>query len=443
MTGDAHPLDPLAALGGDEASDDAVLAAMVDVERALLRAWGELEEVDVAAEAARLDAARLNAAALAEGNALHGNPVIALLAGLREQVPAEGPARDLLHRGATSQDVVDTALVLVVARSLPSIRHDLVTAGERLAELADRHVATLQVGRTLTQHAAPITFGTTAAGWLDGVTSAIDGLDRLSLPVQLGGSVGTGTAIALSAEGADAPDALRTALAAWLELDDPGRSWHTERTPILRIAAALTATVGAAGRIGAAVSELARSEVAEVAVGSGGASSAMPQKRNPVLPVLLVSAARRAPGALSVIAGALVAEDQRPAGAWHSEWPPLRELLVLALQSAAALSQLAAGLSVDVERMRDALDSQGGAAWAEPASALLARRDGPSAASAAVREALAAAESDHTSHLLDRLGLSRADLERTVFDRSSLIVDAAVARFRRVAEPGSRGEDRR
>src|SRR5690606_31944456 len=203
--------------------------------------------------------------------------------------------------------------------------------GDAVATLADTHRNTPMAGRTLGQQAAPTTFGSRAADWLDAITESIAGLDALALPVQLGGAAGTGASI--RGMGGD-PAPVRAALAADLGLADPGRSWHSDRIPVARLASAVGIAVGALGRIGADLVSLGRTEVAEVLTADEGRSTAMPQKRNPVSAVLLVAASRRSPQLVATLFGGLESVDERPPGAWHAEWAALRSLLDVGVGSA-------------------------------------------------------------------------------------------------------------
>lgn len=322
--------------------DTAYLQALLDTEAALTRAQAALGLVPVAAGPAVTSAAVAAAfdlpslAARARGG---GNPVIPLVADLTTAVGGEyGP---FVHRGATSQDIMDTATMLVAARTLDLILTDLGRTQSALAAVAAAHRDTAMPGRTLTQHAVPTTFGLKAAGWRSLILDARDRLTavRASLPVQLGGAAGTLAAFtAFRTTGARATaapahpvdtHALVAAYARELGLRAPELPWHTLRTPIADLAGALAFAAGALGKIAVDVLTLARTEIAEVAEGSGGGSSAMPHKANPVRSTLIVAAARRAPQLAATLYGALPAEDERPAGAWHAEWEPLRDLLRL------------------------------------------------------------------------------------------------------------------
>lgn len=266
--------------------------------------------------------------------------MIPLVADLTAAVGKEyGP---YVHRGATSQDILDTALMLVARRTLDLILADLERTARALGRLAAAHRDTVMPGRTLTQHAVPTTFGLKAAGWRSLVLDARDRLARLRLPAQLGGAAGTLAAFA--AFGAEDPGALVAAYAGELGLVEPALPWHTLRTPIADLAGGLALTAGALGKMAADVLTLSRTEIAEVAEGSGGGSSAMPHKANPVAATVIAASARRAPGLAATLYGSMVAEDERPAGAWHAEWEPLRELLRLVAGAAHNAAELVEGL---------------------------------------------------------------------------------------------------
>jgi 3-carboxy-cis,cis-muconate cycloisomerase len=376
--------------------DTAYLQALLDAEAALTRAQAALGLAPAAAGPAvtsAADAAAFDVRSLAERARGGGNPVIPLVADLTEAVGgAYGP---YVHRGATSQDIMDTATMLVAARTLDLILADLGRTGSALAALAATHRDTVMPGRTLTQHAVPTTFGLKAAGWRSLVLDARDRLAvvRASLPAQLGGAAGTlaaftvfraagaesaadtGAGSADSPAPADTPVDTRALVAAYareLGLREPELPWHTLRTPIADLAGALAFAAGALGKIAADVLTLARTEIAEVAEGSGGGSSAMPHKANPVRSTLIAAAARRAPQLAATLYGAAAAEDERPAGAWHAEWEPLRDLLRLVGGAARDAVDLARGLRVDAGVMRAHLDLTHGLIVSERLAAELA-----------------------------------------------------------------------
>ncbi|MGV9574229.1 3-carboxy-cis,cis-muconate cycloisomerase, partial [Streptomyces nigra] len=299
-----------------------------------------------------------------------GNPVIPLVGALTRAVGEEhGP---YVHRGATSQDIMDTALMLVAVRALDPVLADLERTQRAFARLAAAHRDTALPGRTLTQHAVPTTFGLKAAGWRALVLDARDRTTavRDTLPAQLGGAAGT--LAVFGAYGAADPIALPAAYARELGLRAPELPWHTLRTPVADLAGCLAFTAGALGKAAVDVLTLSRTEIAEVAEGSGGGSSAMPHKSNPVRSTLIVAAARRAPQLAATLYGSLVAEDERPAGAWHAEWEPLRDLLRLVGGAARDAAELAEGLRVRPDAMRANLDLTGGAVVSERLSAELA-----------------------------------------------------------------------
>lgn len=277
-------------------SDTAYLRALLDAETALTRAQASLGLAPAGAATAVTHAAAtadFDLASIALRARSGGNPVIPLVTDLTAAVAAEfGP---YVHRGATSQDILDSATMLVAARTLDLVLDDLERTGHHLARLAARHRDTVLPGRTLTQHAVPTTFGLKAAGWRSLVLDARDRLAvvRTSLPAQLGGAAGT--LAAFTAFGADDTRALTAAYARELGLAEPALPWHTLRTPIADLAGALAFTAGALGKTAVDVLTLSRTEIAELAEGSGGGSSAMPHKANPVRATLVAAAARRAP----------------------------------------------------------------------------------------------------------------------------------------------------
>ncbi|MGW4874286.1 3-carboxy-cis,cis-muconate cycloisomerase [Streptomyces chartreusis] len=357
--------------------DTAWLQALLDAEAALTRAQAALDLAPAGAAQAvtrAADAGRFDVRSLAERARAGGNPVIPLVGDLTKAVGEEyGEAYgSYVHRGATSQDIMDTASMLVAARTLDLVLGDLDRTAAALARPASEHRDTAMPGRTLTQHAVPTTFGLKAAGWRALVLDARDRVRNVrdSLPAQLGGAAGT--LAAFGAYGASDPTALPAAYARELGLRAPDLPWHTLRTPVADLAGCLAFTAGALGKVAADVLTLSRTEIAEVAEGSGGGSSAMPHKSNPVRSTLIASAARRAPQLAATLYGSLAAEDERPAGAWHAEWEPLRDLLRLVGGAARDAVELAEGLRVRADVMREHLDLTHGLIVSERLSAELA-----------------------------------------------------------------------
>ncbi|MEU6141711.1 3-carboxy-cis,cis-muconate cycloisomerase [Streptomyces sp. NPDC047081] len=368
-------------------SDTAYLQALLDAEAALTRAQASLDLAPVEAATAVTGAAvadRYDVRSLAERARGGGNPVIPLVADLTKAVGEEyGP---YVHRGATSQDIMDTATMLVAVRALDAVLPDLARTERALARLAAGHRETAMPGRTLTQHAVPTTFGLKAAGWRSLVLDARDRIKavRDSLPAQLGGAAGT--LAAFTAYGAQDPQALVAAYSRELGLTEPLLPWHTLRTPIADLAGCLAFAAGALGKVAADVLVLGRTEIAEVAEGSGGGSSAMPHKANPVRSTLIAAATRRAPQLAATLYGSMAAEDERPAGAWHAEWEPLRDLLRLVGGAARDAAELTEGLRVDADAMREHLGLTHGLIVSERLSAELAAMLGRARAKALLTE---------------------------------------------------------
>jgi 3-carboxy-cis,cis-muconate cycloisomerase len=324
--------------------------AMLDVEAALARvgaATGRVPPDAAAAIVAACRADRFYVDDLGWRAVADATPVPALVADLRAAVPAS--AREHVHAGATSQDIVDTATMLVARRALATVHADLAATAERLAVLADTHRYTVQIGRTLLQQATPTTFGLVAAGWLvavDEVRTRLSTVDHHRLAVQFGGPVG-----ALAGLGRDAP-AMLAALAADLGLAEPVLPWHTDRGRIGELAAALGGVAGALGKVAGDVALLAMPEIGEVAEAAPGASSAIAGKRNPAAAVLVTACAHRAPGLVATLLAAAPQELQRAAGRWQAEWGTLADLLRIVGGAAGHARRMLAGLRVDPDRMR-------------------------------------------------------------------------------------------
>ncbi|QFZ17790.1 3-carboxy-cis,cis-muconate cycloisomerase [Saccharothrix syringae] len=382
----------------DLLGDRAWLEAMIAFEVALARVQAEAGVVppgtaEAIAEAG--DPERFDWAALVRGVRETGNPVVGFVGQLTDLVRRVDPtAAEHVHLGGTSQDVLDTAAMLVVRNAFERVRDDLRSTAGALAGHVRAHRGSVMAGRTLTQHAVPITFGLKAAGWLSGVLDALDRVERVldgGLPVSLGGAAGT---LAAYAEFGPARVLdLVGPLAAELGLAAPDVPWHSTRTPVADVAAALAVVGGALGRIAVDVAVLTRTEVGEVAEGSApgrGASSAMPQKRNPVRSTAIAAAARQVPGLVAVLHQCAVVEDERSAGGWHAEWQPLREALRLVCGAARNAAALTSELVVFPERMRRNAELTGGAIVSERLGAVLAPVLGKAEAKAVLAEATAA-----------------------------------------------------
>jgi len=399
------------ARGGVEAGDAAWLQAMLDAEAGLARALeraglapaGAGEAVTAAARAGNFDPNELGGLA-----ALTGNPVPGLARALARQVPQT--AVSAVHRGATSQDIVDTAAMLLAKRAIDVIAADLARAADAAAGLAAAHRDSIMIGRTLLQQAVPVTFGLVAAGWLTSLDEARAGLDSVGprLAVQFGGAAGT-----LASLG-EAGQRVTALLATELGLAVPVLPWHTDRLRIIDLGTALARVAAVLGKIARDVTLLAQSEVGEVSEGGGpadaradqrgadqqapaaprrGGSSAMPHKRNPVASIAILGCTRQVPGLLATLAAASEQELQRAAGAWHAEWEPLTALLRLTGSASSWAADLLPGLVVDTSRMAANLAATKGLPLAEHVSSLLAGVLGGAQAHDLVAEAGARATS--------------------------------------------------
>lgn len=405
-------LSPVAAGTAAEAatSGQAWLRALVDAEAALARAQERLGRIP-GGVAEAIAAAPVDLAGLAVRARGAGNPVVPLVADLREA------AGEHVHHGATSQDIMDTAAMLVADRTRRIIVADLTRTADALAGLARRHRDTPMAGRTFGQQAVPTTFGLRAAGWLTAVAHARDVLAGLRLPAQLGGAAGTLAAygtldlIPLFAEETGLAEAVLP--------------WHTLRAPVAELGAALALAAGALGKLATDVVLLAQTEVGEVAEpaapGRGG-SSAMPHKRNPVLATMIRSAALRVPAYAQILLAAQVAGLERPAGEWHAEWRPMSDALRLAGGAAETAAELAGGLEVFPGRMRENLRDE---LLSEHVTVELARTSGRSSARQTVTDALR--EGRPLSDLLP--GVDPHD----VIGRAPELVDRALDAYERKA----------
>lgn len=361
-------------------SDRAWVAAMLEAERALANAEalaGVIPAHLAGPIAGACDIERYDVATIVETGRMAGNPAEPLVRALREAVGGE-PA-GLVHFGATSQDIVDSAAMLVARRALALIDEELAGAAAVCAGLAEAHRLTPMAGRTLLQQAVPTTFGLKAAGWLVALVRAKRRLASLSLPAQLGGAAGT-----LALLGNDGPHVAEL-YAAELDLAAPLVPWHTERSAVGELGAALALAAGACAKVAYDVALLEQTEVEEVREPAGaGMSSTMPHKRNPVGSALTLACGRRVEASAHLLLGGLVQEHERSLGAWQAEWGALSDALAYTGGAAAALRGVLEGLEVDADRTRTNLDATGGAIMSERLTHLLAARMGHEPARAAV-----------------------------------------------------------
>lgn len=360
--------------------DQGRVQAMLDVEAALARAEARVGLIPASAVAPIENACRADLydfTALGEAIATAGNSAIPLVKALGKQIAAtDAEAERYVHLGATSQDVMDTGLVLQLRQALDLIESDLAQLADSLAAQAQRHAATPMAGRTWLQHATPVTLGMKIAGWLGAVTRSRQRLRELKprlLVLQFGGASGT-----LAALGEQAFP-IAQALAEELQLTLPEQPWHTQRDRVVEFGAVLGLIAGSLGKLGRDISLLMQTEAAEVfepsAPGKGG-SSTMPHKRNPVGAAVLIGAATRVPGLVSTLFSAMPQEHERSLGLWHAEWETLPQICCLVSGSLQQARLLADGLEVDAARMARNLDLTQGLVLAEAVSIVLAQRVG-------------------------------------------------------------------
>ena len=428
--------------------DQGRVQAMLDFEAALARAEarvGLIPQTAVAPIEAACQAGHFDFAALGEAIASAGNSAIPLVKALGKQIATQdAEAERYVHLGATSQDVMDSGLVLQLRRALELIDSDLAQLGQTLATQAQRYVATPLAGRTWLQHATPVTLGMKIAGWLGAVTRSRQRLQELKprlLVLQFGGASGT-----LAALGEQAMP-IAQALAKELQLGLPDQPWHTQRDRLVEFGSVLGLIAGSLGKLGRDISLLMQTEAGEVfepsAPGKGG-SSTMPHKRNPVGAAVLIGAATRVPGLLSTLFSAMPQEHERSLGLWHAEWETLPEICCLVSGSLKQALLVTQGLEVDAGRMVRNLDLTQGLVLAEAVSIVLAQRVGRDAAHHLLEQCCkrAVAEQRHLravlgdepqvtaelsaeelDHLLDPahyLGQARTWVERAVAEHSAL-----------------------
>jgi 3-carboxy-cis,cis-muconate cycloisomerase len=372
-------------------SDRGRLQGMLDFEAALARA---LARAGVAPESAvepivaqcRTDLFAMDV--LAREAALAGNLAIPLVKALTAAVAkSDSKAAGFVHWGATSQDAIDTGLVLQLRAALDLMQRELLQFSVTLARVAETHQATLLAGRTWLQQASPTTLGLKVAGWLDAVHRQRERIARARNEVstlQFGGAVGT-----LAALGEKGPT-VAAALASDLKLKVPSIPWHTHRDGFAEVATTLGLLVGTLGKIARDISLLAQTEVGEVLEpnesGRGG-SSTLPHKRNPVGSAVALAAAIRVPALVSVMLTAMVQEHERGLGGWHAEWETLPEIFLLAAGALAHMAHVVDGLEVYEEHMTHNLAATHGLILSEAVAIALAKHMGRSAAHQLVERA--------------------------------------------------------
>lgn len=379
---------------------------MLDFEAALARAEARAAVIPASAvhpivSACRVELFDLNAIAKAAADA--GNTAIPLVKQLTALVAkTDKEAAGYVHWGATSQDVMDSGLVLQIRDALSHMESDLAALCDSLARLAGEHRSTPAVARTWLQQAIPTVLGLRFAGWLDALTRCrvrLAEMPRRVLVLQFGGAAGT-----LASLG---PNGLRVAdaLAKELGLPAPALPWHTERDRFAEVATTLALLTGALGKIARDIALQAQTEVAEITepvVEGRGGSSTMPQKQNPVASAVALAAATRVPGLVSTMLSAMVQEHERSLGAWHAEWETLPEIVRLSAGALRHLREIAPNLQISTVRLREHLEDTRGLIFAERISMTLAERIGKQRAHQLVAEASRNAVTEH-KHLRDTL----------------------------------------
>jgi len=404
-------------------SDAARLQGMLDFEAALARAEasiGLMPATAAEAIARACTADRFDVAALARNTAQAGNPAIPMVKQLTALVAQHHPsAARFVHWGATSQDAMDTGLVLQIRAGLAAIEPDLQRLTAALAALAETHAKTVMIGRTLLQQAVPVTFGLKAAGWLaalDRTRARLAEAGRAAQVLQFGGAAGT--LAALGDRGLD----VAAALAKELDLVLPALPWHGHRDRLVDLAAALGLLVGTLGKMARDLSLLMQTEVAEAFEPAGrgrGGSSTMPHKRNPIACAVTLAAATRVPPLVATLLAAMPQEQERGLGGWHAEWETLPEIFRLAAGALHHMADTIAGLTLDARRMRENIEATRGLVMAEAVTMALAERIGKHGAHDLVESACrrALAESVHLRDALAREPAVMAQLTPDALDR--------------------------
>ncbi|GAB0059471.1 3-carboxy-cis,cis-muconate cycloisomerase [Pseudomonas syringae] len=409
-------------------SDEGRVQGMLDFEAALARAQARVglippevvADIELSCDARLFD---FDALAIAIGSA--GNSAIPLVKALGKQIAARSAeAERYVHMGATSQDVMDSGLILQLRRAIVLLEHDLARLADAMAEQAQRHAGTPLAGRTWLQQATPVTLGMKIAGWLGAVTRHRQRLNEIKprlLCLQFGGASGS-----LAALG-DQAFSVAEALAGELQLALPEQPWHTQRDRLVEFAGLLGLIAGSLGKLGRDVSLLMQTEVGEVfepsAPGKGG-SSTMPHKRNPVGAAVMISTATRAPGLVATMLAAMPQEHERSLGLWHAEWETLPELCCLVSGSLQQALQVIPGLQVDAERMAINLQSTKGLVLAEAVSIALAQRIGRDAAHHLVEQCCRRAV-EQGDHLRQVLGETPQISEQFSSDELDRLLDPA------------------
>ncbi len=421
-------LDPL--FGADAIdeifSDSARVQRMLDFEAALARAEARVGVIPGSAAgpiAGECQVERFDLDSLGTAAVKSGNLAIPMVKRLTELVRAQdADAARYVHWGATSQDAIDTGLVLQLRDALAVFSKELEQLSSLLAQLASRHRGSVLPARTWMQHAVPTVFGLKAAGWLDAITRhriRLEEVHRRSLVLQFGGAAGT--LASLGERGLE----VSKALALELQLELPALPWHAHRDRLAEVATCLALLTGTLGKMARDISLQSQTEVSELfepAEEGRGGSSTMPHKRNPVACAIILAAAERVPALASIMLTAMSQEHERGLGGWHAEWETLPDLIRTSAGALHRMLQTIGGLEVDTRRMRHNLEITDGLIFAEAVSIALAKSIGKAAAHEQVEAASrkAVAEKKHLREVLSAdagvtAHLNKAQLEK-LFD---------------------------
>ena len=407
-------------------SDSSILEAMLDFEIALARAEARVGIVPKSAAdriAAAAHANEFDIHALSRSMFRAGTPSIPVVKALTEKVRAgEAEAAGWVHWGATSQDVADTALVLLLKRARKILTGDLQRLEKALIKLSEQHKATVMLGRTLMQAAPPVTFGLKVAGWLGALSRGSKRLESAfdeALVLQFGGASGTLASLA------DKGTVVARALAEELGLSCPEAPWHTHRDRLANLVCCCGVLTGSLGKMARDISLLMQNEVAEVSEPGGqsrGGSSTMPHKRNPIACALTLGAAQRIPGLVASFLSAMVQEHERAVGGWQSEWPTVASIVQATGSAASSMGEVAEGLSVDPARMRQNIANTQGLIFAERVMLLLAAELGRDVAHKLLEDTIlkSIAQNKALSTLLAELPEVSSRLNRSVLDQMEI-----------------------
>jgi 3-carboxy-cis,cis-muconate cycloisomerase len=389
-------------------SDGSMLRALLEFESALARAQARLGLIPPSAAAAISRAAvadGFDAAAIARESRKSASVAIPLVQALTRSVRAiDEAAAGFVHWGATSQDTLDTAMVLLLGRAQAILARDHARLERLLRALSGRHAETVMLARTLLQPAPPITFGYKAAGWYGAVHRSWGRVSESfgeALRLQFGGAAGT-----LAAYGPDGT-ALERELAAELRLPSGGAPWHTHRDRLAALVAHCGIYTGTLGKMARDIALLMQQEVGEVAE-AGGGSSAMPHKQNPSGCAIALAAANRTPGLVSAFLSGMIQEHERGAGGWQSEWPTLAAVIEATGSALAAMAGVLEGLTVYPDRMRANLAATQGVIFTEKVGMSIAAKLGRDRAHALLADA--AREAAETARPLGEILRRKPDL---------------------------------